>query len=171
MLSCLRHRSGFWPIVCLLVVILLAACSPANPSPPPAAHKTPTATATRQVALGGPGCHPPSPMDRWNNSMPELQGTAPGGQLWALLFAELPFPVNQEVKIVWRMTGSGNLHLVALGPHGQRVAPKDLTYHLNSDWTRPGLEWGSVFVFPAAGCWDVHATMDNLSGDVWFLVR
>ncbi|HLI89542.1 MAG TPA: hypothetical protein VKV37_12695 [Ktedonobacteraceae bacterium] len=171
MQTCDASRFRSWLAVCLLLMALLAACSPANPSSPPATHKAPTAAATRQATLGGPGCHPPSPVDRSSIGIPELQGTAPGGQLWALLFNAVPFPVNKEVKIVWRMTGSGDLHLVALGPNGQRVAPKDLIYHGTSNWTRPGLEWGSIFVFPAPGCWDVHATMDHISGDVWFMVR
>ena len=39
--------------------------------------------------------------------------------------------------------------------------------HLDSPWE----EWGSSFVFPSAGCWDMHAAGDTASGDVWLVVQ
>lgn len=74
-------------------------------------------------------------------------------------------------KIVWRMTGSGDFQIIAHGPAGQVLQPTDFTPHLGSSWQRPGDEWGSAFTFPASGCWDVHATRDNLVGDVWFVIE
>ncbi len=103
--------------------------------------------------------------------MPEVEGKLPGGELWALVFHQLPLPVNEVVKIIWRMTGSGDLHLVAIGPDGQCVMPTSLTHHIDSVWKRPGEEWGSLFTFPTPGNWNVHATRGSLSGEVWFLVQ
>jgi hypothetical protein len=72
------------------------------------------------------------------------------------------------VKIVWRMTGSGDFTIVALGPSGMKIPPSQGPIkHLGSDWNRPGDEWGTVFTFPVAGCWDLHATRGNAFGDVW----
>jgi hypothetical protein len=75
------------------------------------------------------------------------------------------------VKIVWRITGSGFFDIVALGPHGMKVPPSQgPTRHLGSNWNRPGDEWGTVFTFPVAGCWDLHVTRDNAFGDVWLKI-
>jgi hypothetical protein len=66
------------------------------------------------------------------------------------------------------MTGTGDLKLIALGPQGQQVRPTfGPEFHLGSNWTdHPGEEWGSGFNFPVPGCWDIHATRDDASGDV-----
>jgi hypothetical protein len=34
----------------------------------------------------------------------------------------------------------------------------------------PEDEWGSSFIFPVAGCWDIHASRGNLSGDILLMV-
>jgi hypothetical protein len=110
--------------------------------------------------------------DEWGTGgLPEIQGTAPGGDLWALVFHPLPLPLNTRVKIVWRMTGSGELQLVAVGPDGQHVSPVGITYHLWSVWKRPGEEWGSAFTFPTSGNWRIHANRGNLSGDVQLFIQ
>ncbi|HKF38789.1 MAG TPA: hypothetical protein VKB35_17980 [Ktedonobacteraceae bacterium] len=76
------------------------------------------------------------------------------------------------MKIVWRMTGSGSFTVVALGPQGMNVPPSQGPIaHLGSNWNRPGDEWGTVFYFPVAGCWDLHATRGTSSGDVWLVVQ
>lgn len=55
----------------------------------------------------------------------EVRGQAPpGGDVWALLFSKYPLPRGTEVKIVWRMTGQGDLTLAATGPDGQHLAPE-----------------------------------------------
>ncbi len=118
--------------------------------------------------LGQPGCSPPSRTDVSN----EVEGTSSNAELWALLFAPTPIHAGDQVKIVWRMTGSGAFHVsgtdaagttapLTFGPDGPR----------GSSWTRPGDEWGTGFVFPSAGCWDMHAVRDTLTGDVWLRVQ
>lgn len=110
--------------------------------------------------------------DEWGTGgQPEIQGTAPEGGLWALVFHPLPLPTNKRVKIVWRMTGSGDLHLVAAGSDGQHISPVRMIYHPRSTWKRPGEEWGSVFTFSTPGNWRIHATRGSLSGDVWLLLQ
>jgi hypothetical protein len=89
-----------------------------------------------------------------------------------LLFDTPPLHAGADVKIVWRMTGSGGFRIVGSGPAG---AAARLTFGPDgprgSTWTRPGEEWGTSFVFPSAGCWDMHAARDTASGDVWLLVQ
>ena len=107
-------------------------------------------------------CRPPSG--------PEVQGTATNAELWGLLESDSGVPplTGTEVKIVWRMTGSGNFTIVAVGPYGMKLPPSQgPDEHPASSWSRPGDEWGTVFTFPMAGCWDLHATRDNAFGDVW----
>lgn len=125
------------------------------------------------AALGQPGCQPPSPIDSpASGPGPEVEGTSPDAELWALLFASPPIHAGDEVKIVWRLTGSGALRIAGMGPAGTAAR---LTFgpqqHSGSNWTRPGDEWGTGFVFPSPGCWDIHAARDNATGDVWLLVQ
>ena len=161
-----------------LLVTLLTACSTSSPTTsPPAAHNpTPvrSPTITGPTAPGLKNCQPTSPIDySFSLSIPEVQGTATNAELWGLIMSTSGVPplANTEVKIVWRMTGSGDFTIVALGPHGRKVPPSQgPTAHLGSNWNRPGDEWGTVFTFPVAGCWDLHATRDIAFGDVYLKV-
>jgi hypothetical protein len=104
--------------------------------------------------------------------MIEVRGTARDATLWGLVFAPVPLPVRQEVKIVWRMTGSGALQITAThsdGTSAKRIFGPEA--HTGSNWKRPGQEWGSGFIFPKAGCWNLHLGRSSGSGDVWLLAR
>jgi hypothetical protein len=129
------------------------------------------------VVVGRPPTSPwrcPSPersAGRGRISLPEVRGSSVGGSLWALLFGEPPFHRSPPLKIVWRMTGSGDFGVVAIGPRGAVTIPVDgPTKHLGSTWRRPGDEWGTVWKFPTPGCWQLHAWRDDVSGDVWLRV-
>ena len=166
MLSRRPYPLRCWLICCSLIVILLAACSNSTVATAPSPTVSPT------PKLGAPGCKPPSPMHPAPpQGLPEVQGTATGVQLWALFFADMPIHPKQEIKIVWRMTGAGDLHLVAVSPRGIRIPPDWTQEHGGSNWQRPGQEWGSGITFPVAGCWDQHATRGTSSGDVWLVVQ
>ena len=82
-----------------------------------------------------------------------------GVTLWALFFLkEKQLRAAVETKIVWRMTGTGPLTIGATGPHGVVVTPRwGPEAHGGSNWSRPGDEWGTGWVFPSAGCWTVRA--------------
>ena len=156
-----------------LLVLLLAGCSSSTaPTARATATLAPTQTAAPTFApigpLGAPGCNPPSSQQPSGVAGPEVQATSANGSLWLLLFGNTK--VGVDLKIVWRMTGTGDLHLVAIGPQGQRVAPDwGPEAHGSSNWNRPGDEWGAGFTMPVAGCWDLHATRDNISGDAWLI--
>ncbi len=141
------------------------ASASASPAPP----ETSSPTSVPIGPLGAPGCKPPSPMQPTMVAGPEIEGTSANASLWALLFQ--PLTTGQDIKIAWRMTGSGSLHLVAIGPQEQHIQPDwGPEAHLGSNWNRPGNEWGAGFTFTAAGCWDLHATRDDASGDIWLVI-
>jgi hypothetical protein len=166
-------------ISCLFLVGILAACSlTSSPSSPSASHavSNPSPTAQQSVLptfTPPTTCQTASPID--NSSVgPEVRGTATNAQLWALIMSTTGIPVKakQEVKIVWRMTGSGGIHFAAYSSTGQHVVPIwGPDEHGGSNWNRPGDEWGTGFNFPVSGCWDIHVMRDNAVGDMWLDVH
>ncbi|MEU6411436.1 hypothetical protein [Microbispora sp. NPDC046933] len=106
------------------------------------------------------------------NALPEVRGAGRGAEVWGLMFAPVPLAAGREVKIVWRMTGEGPLRVTAALPDGTAAR---LTWgpeaHGGSTWHRPGQEWGTGFVFPKPGCWEITLTRDRGSGTVWLPVR
>jgi hypothetical protein len=127
-----------------------------------------------QAPMHAMNCRPPSAILAPSLSappLPEVHGTAPRADLWALVFQQMPIQAGKPVKIVWRMTGMADLTLTAQNPAGTMIAPaQGPTAHLGSSWQRPGDEWGTEFEFPQAGCWRVHATRATTAGDVWLQV-
>jgi len=164
------------PSLCLfLLIILLTACSNSSTSSSPVAQKPtplPSSPITTPTASALKNCQPTSPIDQSSVGV-EVRGTATNAELWGLIQSTsgIPPQAKTDVKIVWRMTGSGDFHVVALGPHNMRIVPLwGPEEHLGSNWHRPGDEWGTGFNFPVVGCWDLHATRNNASGDVWLKV-
>lgn len=106
------------------------------------------------------------------NALPEVRGSGRGAEVWGLMFAPVPLAAGREVKIVWRMTGEGPLRVTAALPDGTAArltwGPEE---HSGSTWHRPGQEWGTGFVFPKPGCWEITLTRDRGSGTVWLPVR
>ncbi|NRQ35648.1 hypothetical protein HII36_27995 [Nonomuraea sp. NN258] len=108
-----------------------------------------------------------------SDGFPEVEGTARDAELWGLLFTgPPPLPRGEEVKIVWRMTGDGPLKVSAALGDG---TPAQLVWgpeaHGGSTWQRPGQEWGTGFVFPKPGCWEIRLSRTRGSGQVWLSVR
>lgn len=102
----------------------------------------------------------------------EVQGTATSGQLWGLvLVPKFPIRVDQDVKIVWRMTGQGDLLLTVTAPDGTAAplawGPEP---HTGSNYDRPGEEWGAGYRFTRPGCWTLHAARADTAADVWLTV-
>lgn len=88
-----------------------------------------------------------------------------------MIEANWPLQVSAEsVKVVWRMTGDGDLIVGITDPHG---VAHSLAWgpepHGLSNFDRPGQEWGTGIVFDSAGCWHVALNRSaSGSGDVWF---
>jgi hypothetical protein len=130
------------------------------------------ATATGSHVVGQPGCRPPSPVSA-RSGFPEVHATSQGLQMWGLVMAQHhgPLRVHEDLKIVWRITGSGQLHLVTLDPGGRRQRLQwgpDL--HSGSSYTRPGDEWGAGYRFTRPGCWTLRATRGKASATTWLMI-
>ncbi|WP_213452811.1 hypothetical protein [Rhizomonospora bruguierae] len=134
---------------------VLTGCDAAGPpeAPPPSTTEAPSPTIAGPVP--GQEC-PTTPQ-----AAPEAHGGGPGTDLWALFFfreGEGPLRRDAEIKVVWRMTGAGDLTMTATGPNGAVTGPAwGPESHGGSTWKRPGDEWGTGWTFPAAGCWTITA--------------
>lgn len=98
----------------------------------------------------------------------DIRGRATGATLWALPFKPLPLIAGQEVKIAWRMTGSGPPQFTVTSPSGEDadVLQWGPEAHSDSTWNRPGDEWGTGFHFTHAGCWRITVRRDNATGSI-----
>ena len=96
---------------------------------------------------------------------------SPRGSLWALFFNPVPPPAGKEIKVVWRMTGSGGFTFRVSDARGMVVplvwGPES---HTGSNWNHPGDEVGTGFNFPHAGCWDIQVARSDTRGDLWLEV-
>jgi hypothetical protein len=103
----------------------------------------------------------------------EIRGTSRDASLWGLALGpgHIPPRPGDELKVVWRMTGTGPLHVTLDAPDGTR---RPLVFgpepHTASSYHRPGDEWGTGFRFEAAGCWHIHFARTDTSGDVWLQI-
>lgn len=123
----------------------------------PAAQSLATATP--------PACQPAQIS---NNTFPEIQGAMNSdGEMWALLFFDKGH-AKEDLKIVWRITGSGEQFTVtARSADGTVVSPIwGPERHGSSTWERPGAEWGTGFNFPTPGCWTLTATRGATTGAI-----
>ena len=169
----MKHREIQAAVLCTAVSgILLTGCTPDASAP-----VKPTAAVRPSPALGANGCKPPSPSGRFSA---EIQGTietttARGGELWAWLMPghDLPVLSGEETKIVWRLPldGGGPPQFFATSQDGA-VATLEFgpQGHGGSSWARTGAEYGTGFIFPKPGCWDIHVTTGKTTGDVWIVV-
>jgi hypothetical protein len=108
--------------------------------------------------LGRPGCSPPSPIT--TTGIPEVEGTPDGTtSLWGLVFGSTPPKVGEQVKFVWRMTGTGPLKVTTVAPDGSsRALLSGPTPHSASSYNRPGDEWDTSITFDTPGCWTIRLT-------------
>jgi hypothetical protein len=154
----------------LAVALLAVAGCTTSPSASPSAPSAPSAPAPSGPAPSSAA--PAACATVSTEPLTERQGT---GSLWALFFptAEGPGVVaGREAKIVWKIAGSGNFTISATGPGGATTLPSwGPSAHGSSTWERPGAEWGTGWIFPAAGCWTVHATTsDGAKGELTLAV-
>jgi hypothetical protein len=104
----------------------------------------------------------------------ELHVGSTHGQLWGLALGpgHVPPRTGDELKIVWRMTGTGPLRVVLRAPDGRS---QPLVFgpeaHATSSYHRAGDEWGTGFRFRTAGCWNIHLARADTAADVWLQVH
>ncbi|WP_433467851.1 hypothetical protein [Spirillospora sp. CA-128828] len=106
--------------------------------------------------------------------MPEVRGTGHGIRAWGLMMPGKRYPplrAGQDLKIVWRVTGSGPLRLTASDPGGrERAVVWGPEKHGGSSFRRPGEEWGSGYRLDEPGCWRLRLARDTGAADVWLRV-
>jgi hypothetical protein len=110
----------------------------------------------------------PSPIQQSEIGFLEIQGDMHSdGELWALLFFGEAH-VQEELKIVWRLTGGeGPVTVQAALDDGTTAAPIwGPEFHESSTWERPGDEWGTGFNFPQPGCWTLTVTRGDAAGEI-----
>jgi hypothetical protein len=162
---------------CIAVGIVTLACSsPSSSARPPGSPTiaSPTPAAGVYLAsLGSAGCKPAAAFHGWQGQggFPEVGIDSSRGSFWALVFTPVPLPTGTDVKVVWRMTGSGPFAFTSADTAG-RTASLDWgpTGHGSSDWNHPGDEVGTGFTFPNAGCWNIHVARSDVAGDLWLEV-
>lgn len=123
---------------------------------------------------GRPGCDPASPLRPWKpGGLTETKLTPDGLQGWALLWEHPPWDVDEEVKVVVRLTGgSGTLEAVAVGPHGTGVDPAwGPSRHEGSNYERRGNEWGLGFRLSSEGCWELRMERGSDRASIWLSVE
>jgi hypothetical protein len=137
-----------------LVALLLTSCTTDRP---PAAPIT--------LAPHVDCDHPPPAPAHANEG---FQGESSSGSVVALLFADpSDLSAGKELKIVWRVTGTGMARFSATGPGSRSIAPVwGPEGHGGSNFNYPGEEWGTGFLFPTPGCWTVHVQRDDLTGSL-----
>jgi len=91
--------------------------------------------------------------------------------MWGLIMVAgpvKPLHVDEDVKIVWRITGAGPLRLATIDPDGRHHALQwGPELHSGSSYDRPGDEWGAGYRFTRPGCWTLRATRGSSSASVW----
>jgi hypothetical protein len=144
----------------LALILLIAGCS----SPATAPLIAPSESSSPAPQMGDPtpaaslSCPATSKIPSWGSNLPEMQGVGHGVTLFGLFFSPQA-TAGQQIKVVWRMTGDGDLSMVATGPRGKTLHPVwGPEPHSASSYYRPGDEWGTGWTFPEAGCWTIQAT-------------
>jgi hypothetical protein len=166
-----RHAA----VLLLFVVAVACGSSTAHPS---VASQSSVGSQSPAVAgylgsLGSASCAPSANFHGWKaaDGFPETGLDTKGGSVWALFFAPLPPTAGKEIKVVWRMTGTGAFVFRVTDAERKLVAPAwGPEGHRSSNWTHPGDEVGTGFNFPHAGCWDIHVARSEVSADLWLNV-
>lgn len=135
------------------IALLLCAVAP-GAAPPPV---------TAQITVP---CQSVSPVD---TSAGVLVGHSRGGHFYAAVPQSVS--IDTETKVVVRVTGTGPLHISAIGPDQMTLSPTYIDPHIyGSSYSSvlPGDEWGTGWKLPMPGCWDLHAERTGTSGDIYF---
>jgi hypothetical protein len=114
----------------------------------------------------------PGEISASREAFPEVEGRSETQSVWGLLFPyHVPLWVDEDLKIVWRMTGEGNLKVYAIHEDGTILEPIwGPEAHGGSNWNRPGEEWGTGFHFTKTGCWRIILERGRDVGEVDLLI-
>jgi hypothetical protein len=146
----------------LSLLVVVAGCSSPVVEDQSAPAAVPTASPAPQMDDPTPpassDCPASAEFPAYQNNLPEMQGVGHDATLFGLFFSPRAV-AGQPIKVVWRMTGDGDLAMRATGPGGRKLRPAwGSEAHSASSYHRPGDEWGTGWTFPSAGCWTIEAT-------------
>ena len=153
-------------------LILVVGCNSPSTAGDQAASPS-SASVVHIGSLGTPGCAPGAVFHGSEVGFPETGLDSSKGSFWALVFDSIPPPAGKDVKIVWRMTGTGDFALRATDADGKVIPTlgQPQPHGLNgSNWNHPGYEVGTGFNFPHSGCWEIHVARSDVEGDLWLEV-
>lgn len=146
----------------LIAVLLLAAgCpSPSSPNARGTAGAPASPDLTKAPIAPCPDTADGAPLTR--------DAVGRGVEMHALLFPRGPeLRADQELKIVFRLTGGQDVTVAADGPGGKVVAPVwGPEWHSGSSFDYPGAEFGAGFTFPEAGCWRIRVVNESGVGEL-----
>jgi hypothetical protein len=172
------RKSHVLPVL-LTVVVGASGCSRSSSGRSTTQRaETPSAAdeaSTGRTSTTSPSAPPQGGCDAtpFSGDTTEVLGVSENVSVYGLLFPTHAGPVRQgdDLKIVWRMTGEGDLAVSYLTPDDQ---PRELVFgperHDGSSYNRPGDEWGTGFRFDQPGCWHIHLQRTTGDGDVWLTV-
>jgi hypothetical protein len=125
-------------------------------------------------SIGTTGCQPAATfhsLGGGSGGFQEAGMDTSRGSIWALFFTPVPPPANQEIKVVWRMTGAGDFHFQVSDSDGKTVplvwGPEP---HGSSSWNHLGNEVGTGLNFSHSGCWQIHIAKPAVDADLWLEV-
>jgi hypothetical protein len=157
--------------VAIAVVISFACTSPSTATKSVA---SPSPSGGYLGSIGTAGCKPAATfhsLGGGSGGIPEAGMDTSRGSIWALFFNPVPPPANQEIKVVWRMTGAGDFSFQVSDADGKTVP---LVWgpdaHGSSSWNHPGDEVGTGLKFPHSGCWQIHVAKPAVDADLWLEV-
>ena len=115
-----RHGSRAGLLSVVAVLVLITGCTGDIRTSPASGTGSANTGSSNQSVQGAAGCDSPSRITTTPSLGPEVEGSADNATLYGLIMAQTPMPVHadEDVKIVWRMTGSGPLQLSAVSPRG-----------------------------------------------------
>lgn len=159
-----RSTNRIWRLGLISAIVLTGCDSTSETASEPPSQTSAAGQQQTTQPSGSPTAAVCPPTAQYTSR--DLQGAGDGATLWAMLFSTTP-RTGTEIKVVWRMTGSGDFSISATGPDGKVIKPVwGPKLHGGSNWNRPGTEWGTGWVFPAPGCWTINATRTSGAGSL-----
>ena len=157
----------------VIAVVITSACTSSSTAIKGVASPSPVDSGYLG-SIGTAGCKPAASfhsLGGGSDGLPEAGMDTTKGSIWALFFNPIPPPANQEIKVVWRMTGAGDFTFQVSDTEGTTVplvwGPE---LHGSSSWNHPGDEVGTGLKFPHSGCWQIHIAKPAVDADLWLEV-
>jgi hypothetical protein len=135
--------------------------------PTPAPMELPVARELDSQPAGAAGCKPASPgLDS------QYKGTSDTLEGHLLVISPKGLVADQNLSLIWRITGTGELLVEAVPPRGgEAVRLSDLEQRFGSNFNRPGDEWATRFEFPEPGCWELRLRRTDGTVTFWLDIQ